>query len=59
MKALVARAIRKIAGARPAAVEKVQIASQETPRTIADHETQDYWTDFAVTLHRRFRDAQE
>ena len=42
MKALVAHAMRKIAGARRAAVEKVQTASRGTPSTIADHETQDY-----------------
>lgn len=59
MKNLVKKAIRRIAGMRPAATSPQQRVARGAATAIADRETQDYWTGFNVTLHRRFKDAQE
>lgn len=59
MRSLVQRAISKIARVATAAPGGPQSPAKTGAATIADSETQDYWTDFNVTLHRRFKDAQE
>lgn len=59
MKALVKTAIRKIVGTAPATIVQPQGDAHSASTTIADTETQDYWTGFNVTLHRRFKDAAE
>lgn len=59
MKTFAKSIARKVLGAGGLSVLKPFAAGAGSASGIADGATQEYWTDFNVTLHRRFRDAQE